>query len=92
MPAVIHAHPYLLLPLTHCEIHPTVAQRLVLPPTCILRAVTYYYTTGKLSLPGEYNIWNMALPVHRYDLPFYDAFRVSLHTANAADRPTPGHI
>jgi hypothetical protein len=58
----------------------------------MLRAVTYYDTTGKLSLPGVYSSWNMALSANCYDLPLYDAFWVALHVANAADRRTPGDI
>jgi hypothetical protein len=34
----------------------------------------------------------MALSANCYDLPLYDAFRVTLHVANAADRRTPGDI
>jgi hypothetical protein len=35
---------------------------------------------------------NMALSVNCYHSPLYVAFRVSLHIANAADRPTQGEI
>jgi hypothetical protein len=74
MPAVIHDHPYLLSPITLYGIHPDVARRLVLPPTCMQRAVKNCYMNGKLSLPGEYNIQNMALFVNCYHSPLYAAF------------------
>jgi hypothetical protein len=58
----------------------------------MLRAVQHCNMAGKLSLLGEYNIWNMALSVNCYDLRPDDAFRVSLHVANAGHRPTQGDL
>lgn len=81
IPVVIHAHPYLLLSRIR-----TFHGALMLPPTCMLRAVQRCDMTGKPFLAGEYNIWNMALSVKCCDLHPYTAFRVSLHIANAGDR------
>lgn len=66
----------------------------MLPLTCMLRAARCHvllYDWQALA-PRSVQQLEHGLSANCYDLPLYDAFRVTLHVANAADRRTPGDI